>query len=457
MLTEHGLPVFLNPDVDAEAPLVIIYSPVSSARLQYTCEFIFNQVLKARFALTKDLIEFQNSHAIRINYSSGKISHSVQIIPHVILFESGVSEPTPLPRLKNGLLYFFENAFNQEPPAFHFDLFASVFYFISRYEEWQNFEKDSHQRFEARSSLLFKNGFHLKPVVDLWILEFKNHLQNLYRVQFPVLPFKVVSSIDVDNLFAYRHKGILRSAGGGIKDLLRGDFKSAWQRVSVLTGKAEDPFDMYSKISDFCSTHHIPLVYFFLFRTGTRYDRTVDPRSPAFKKVVSLVKRKGSLAGLHPSYDSAFQPSLLQEEVKKFSEVLGASVNLSRQHFLRFDIRSTPAHLLENGITTDFSMGFASSPGFRAGTAHPFFYYDLLKEAKSELLFVPFCAMDGAYLIYDQVQPADALTSMLDLCSEVKKTGGVFMTIFHERTFSDHLYPGFATLYKNLHLAVKEL
>lgn len=102
-------------------------------------------------------------------------------------------------------------------------------------------------------------------------------------------------------------------------------------------------------------------------------------------------------------------------------------------------------------------MGFASYPGFRAGTSRPFHYYDFAKEASTELLFVPFCAMDGAYTVYDLADPDAALNSMLHLAKEVKKVNGLFITVFHERTFFDHLYMGFGTLYKKLHSRVKEL
>ena len=46
---------------------------------------------------------------------------------------------------------------------------------------------------------------------------------------------------------------------------------------------------------------------------------------------------------------------------------------------------------------------------------------------------------------------------MLEMAKEVKNVNGLFITVFHERSFSDHLYQGFGTLYKNLYSSIKEL
>ena len=214
---------------------------------------------------------------------------------------------------------------------------------------------------------------------------------------------------------------------------------------------------MYDSVSDFCFEKKIPLIYFFLFKTGTKYDRTVKPESSAYQTVFNSLKENHALLGLHPSYNAAYEKVQLSTEVNDLSRKSGQQISISRQHYLRFDIRSTPGLLMENGILADFTMGFASSPGFRAGTSHPFYYYDFNHEKKSELLFVPFCVMDGAYTVYGKMDSELAYRSMMELAGEIKKVKGLFTSVFHERSFYDHLYPGFGTLYKKLHSALKEL
>lgn len=453
----------LHLDLSAPAPVVVVYSPQLTERLDYTCAFIFNHVLKVNYRLTSNPAEFETPAAagsshVKINYSARQVPDCVQIIPQSLLFEKGIPVSVPTPVMREGKFRLFDTSPASSAWALDFDLFSAVFYFISRAEEWQNFEKDKHQRFEAKASLLFKHGVHLRPVADEWILELGGLLERCYPgLRLPELSFRAISTIDVDNLFAYRCKGLVRSVGAGLKDLLRADFYNLKQRLKVLSGKASDPFDIYEDISGFCAAQHIPLFYFFLFRSGTRYDRTVNPASGAFKKVLGRVRGKKAWAGLHPSYDTLVDAGLLKKEIRTFSEELQERVTVSRQHYLRFDIRRTPNELLGNGILADFTMGFASSPGFRAGTSRPFFYYDFLAEKKTELLFVPFCVMDGAYTVYGQGGAEEAYRSMLQLAREVKKTRGLFISVFHERTFFNHLYPGFNPLYKKLHIQLKDL
>lgn len=447
----------VNPQAGEEAPVILIYSTRSSERLAYTCHFIFNQVLRVNYAITNNRQDFERSPFAAINYSADAIGGIVQIIPHALLFDTGVMVAKPEPVVKNGQLYFFETT-PAGTVALPFDLFSAVFYFISRYEEWQPFEKDDHGRFEARASLLFRQGVHLTPVVDAWIMELAGALQQAYpELQLPKRAFRVLSTLDVDNLFAYRAKGLVRTAGAVVKDLVKPDLYNFRKRLKVLSGKEKDPFDVYEEIAVFCNEQQIPLACFFLFRTGTTYDRTVDPASGVFAPIVAGLKHNNAAVGLHPSYEASVRPEVLKEEVSRFSALLGEPVRASRQHYLRFDIKTTPALLLAQGIRMDFTMGFASSPGFRAGTSHPFFYYDFLAEKRTELLFVPFCAMDGAYTVYDRLNADAAYQSLIQLAAETKKVNGLFVTVFHERTFFNHLYPGFGPLYKKLHLALKEI
>ncbi|PBQ30840.1 hypothetical protein CNR22_03305 [Sphingobacteriaceae bacterium] len=455
MLNKQALHTLLDLDLPHGFSEVLIYAEQLTTRLTYACDFIFKHSLRVNFKVTSDSDFFKASKAVRINYSSTEISGVFKVLPNGLLQQKMVSEKRPLPFIKKGLLYFYESEENQD---LNYDIFSSVFYFISRYEEWQTFEKDKHKRFEAKASILYSGKFHLKPVVDLWIKEFAECLTKFYpELKFPEKKFKVISTIDVDNLFAYKAKGAIRTIGATAKDILKLDFKNLKERLLVLSGKKNDPFDIYAEVSDFCFESRIPLIYFFLFRTGTPHDRTVDPAYGAYQPVFKILKENHALFGLHPSYESSEKEGLMKAEIKDFRLKTKEEITLSRQHYLRFDIKSTPALLLENGIEADFTMGYASEPGFRAGTSHPFYYYNFNSEKAEELLFVPFCVMDGVYTVYEDLSPLVAYEQMLQLAKEVKSVNGFFISVFHERSFSDHLYEGFGILYKNLHSTLKGL
>lgn len=440
----------IHPSVSPGAPTVLIFSPRESARLDYVCEFIFHRVLGLNYRISSGLADVSTGDQPCINYSEQKLPGAVQILPQGLLFETGLRSEFPTAHWEQGRFYMFRATGSTA------DIFSAVFWSISRYEEWQNAERDRHGRFEAAQSFFFRHKAHLAPVTDQWIMDLKALLLTHYPgLDVPPIKNQVISTLDVDNLYAYRHKGWLRTLGASARDLVTGQFANLGRRLSTLIGASRDPFDIYSSLSSFCSEQKLPLFCFFLFRNDTAFDRTVDPRSGAFDKILALLKDNGAVCGLHPSYFTVNEPTRLSDEVRQFSGSYGEPVTCSRQHYLRFDIRRTPRDLLANGIEADFTMGFASSPGFRAGTAYPFRYYDLEKEQALELVAVPFCAMDGAYFVYEQLSPDEALQSLTALAAEVGRTGGNFVTVFHERTFSDHLYPGFGSLYKKLHLHLK--
>lgn len=442
----------LNLRVSPASPSFILYSEKKSPRLNYVTKFIFEHVLKVKCVVTNDFLEFEKSPCFKINYALKSVKEALHIIPQEYLFIEGVSEINLKPILKNNMIYFFENKNSEVKSNIDYDIFSAVFYFISRHEEWLNPELDKHSRFELSSSVLYKNNFHKIPVVDNWILELKHALKSFFKgIVFPENKFTVISTIDVDNLYAYKKKGFLRTIGAFLKDLFKLDIKNLIARKNVVLNKQKDPFDIYSEISNFCEQNNIPLIYFFLYKSGTKYDRTIHPKSNVFSEVINQLQKTNSFIGLHPSYFSYNNLDCLNKEIESFSELIGQKVQFSRQHYLRFDIKITPKLLIAQNIKVDFTMGFATGIGFRAGTSFPFFYYDFNSESETELLFLPFCAMDGAYFVYDNIKPEEMLDSMNELSDQVKKVGGIFVTVFHERTFSEHLYPGYEHIYKKLY------
>jgi hypothetical protein len=307
MLNSEGLKDFLQLGPRTNSPAVLIYAVTTGPRLKFAARFIFEHVLNCPVNFTTNEAGFKAASGIRINYSARPAEGVYEIRPAKLLFETGLSDIAIKKVRPDGTLSL------QGQSGEIFDVFAAVFYMISRYEEWQQFAPDRHERFEAAESLLYGTDFFMKPVVEHWIAELKGQLESFYQVRFPLREFRVISTIDVDNLFAYKNKGVLRTSGASFRDMLKFDFRNLLNRLNVLRGKKNDPFDIYEEISDFCFTERIPLIWFFLFRSGNMYDRTVSPGSGAFENVFAILKKNFALIGLHPSYSSAKQKNLVNE------------------------------------------------------------------------------------------------------------------------------------------------
>ncbi|MBK6522785.1 MAG: hypothetical protein IPG08_10850 [Sphingobacteriaceae bacterium] len=85
---------------------------------------------------------------------------------------------------------------------------------------------------------------------------------------------------------------------------------------------------------------------------------------------------------MHPSYETVNNDELLKQEFDIIRNNSGSAIQISRQHYLRSNIKTTPKQLIANGVRADFSTGFAAGAGYRAGTFTPFLIITILKMKK---------------------------------------------------------------------------
>ena len=127
---------------------------------------------------------------------------------------------------------------------------------------------------------------------------------------------------------------------------------------------------------------------------------------------------------------------LLKREKVFFEELVNRPVTRSRQHNNRLEIPKTYQNLIDVGIEEDYSMGYYSHPGFRAGTCTPFYFYDLDFEIQTPLLVFPFAFNDEAFK-NKHLTVAETLLHIKILHREVKQVNGTFIGIFHNSSLSD--------------------
>lgn len=426
--------------------MLFIYTEHITPRLQYTCDFIFNRVIPTPYEFVSDQIVFENIKGAKLNYSKKEILSSFQVIPNGLLFETGIKEQN---NISSGTQRKFRLYANSQCDML-FDVFSAVFYMISRYEEYLLFQVDSHERFEASQSILYKHDCLDIPIVDIWCFELKQKLQLAFpELKFEKREFKYISTIDVDNNYAYLGKSIYRFFGASVKDILKRNFKQFRQRKNVILRKEKDPFDAYAEQIELSRKSGNALIYFFLtIDKQTDRDRSVPSHHPLFWKILDVV-RDQSIIGIHPSYYSECEKKMTSEK-EKLKTILGFDVEKSRQHYLRFNIRTTPQWLIDNGIKEDYTMGFASHYGFRAGTCTPFQYYNLEKEEVTTLDMFPFAFMDSVFYDYLKMSPVESEILMKSIIREVKEVQGLLISVWHDRSFSEFHFPEWKAIYSRL-------
>ncbi len=117
--------------------------------------------------------------------------------------------------------------------------------------------------------------------------------------------------------------------------------------------------------------------------------------------------------------------------------MLNRQIVKSRQHFLRLSLPETYQNLADLDITDDFTLGYAQQPGFRAGIANSFLFYDLDHDMPTNLRIHPFTVMDGTLRDYMLLTPQQATEQIKSLIRTVKSVDGTFISLWHNESLSD--------------------
>lgn len=313
------------------------------------------------------------------------------------------------------------------------DVLASLFFLVTRYEEYTANERDSMDRFDVQHALCAPT----LPHIDRWRLQLVEQIQKDWPEEGAHLPpFYASMTVDVDSAFAFRHKGWKRMLGGQLKDLYRVDLKNFIARNSVLFSKKPDPYDTYAYMVEPFKEKPDRISFFFLLANFGVYDKNVPHTSKALQELIRRLAEKHTV-GIHPGVASNSSETLLRTELERLSGLLEAPVIHSRQHYLKLRFPETYTRLLHAGIQSDYSMGFSGDTRFRAGTTRPFYWYNVLTDEETELLVHPFVAMEATLKNYLQLSPEDACLRLEELYREVRKTRGHFVLLWHNESVSE--------------------
>jgi hypothetical protein len=420
--------------------MILVYTEIISARLQYITDFIFTDIFKTSFQLTTNKEDFKKINNLKINYShEKKISdNEFWIKPHSLLFEKGIKLQKTDCFIANGQKVFFKTEGDLS-----FDIFAASFYLLSRYEEYLPHKNDTYGRYAHENSLADKENFLQLPLINIWMNEFKKSLQNKFSsLVINNLSFTFLPTYDIDQAWSYLHKSWFRDWGGAIKNLVKGKISNLNERLKVKRQKQKDPFDAYDWIDELHRKYDLKPIYFFhVAKANGRYDKNILPDDPKMQELVKQHSQQYNI-GIHPSWRSGDEPDLVLGEIQTLQNITGKKVTSSRQHYIRFTLPQTFRKLIEAGVTDDYSMGYGSINGFRASVASSFYWYDLEKEEKTNLLLHPFCFMEANSFFEQKFSVQQALEELRHYKNVIQTVNGTMITIWHnsflgtEKTFA---------------------
>jgi hypothetical protein len=404
---------------------IAIIVPKITPRLSYTLDWVFVEQLGVSYQIFTEL-PLNSAFQLPIYYNSDVTHFS---IPNQgLLFDEGVQQQ----KIQLGIWGELPTLFAEEEArcSIPFDLFSAVFFLLSRYEEYLPYTADKHERFPAAASILFKNNLLHRPIVDEWLFVFAQLLRSK-GIETKESGFQFQPTFDIDIAWSYRYKGLKRTVGGYIRDMMQFSLSAVPQRTSVLLGKQKDPFDTFGFIEK-CHRNDIvrPIYFILAAKQVSDFDKNISPLHPQMGVLIQRLAAQNDI-GIHPSYYSLEKKELLTEEKNVLEQITNCFITKSRQHYIKVKLPETYRQLIENGIQQDYSMGYATHLGFRAGTSQAFFWYDLSNEDQTGLSISPFCFMDATAHYELKLSAVESFDQLKSLKVQLQKIGAKLTIIFH--------------------------
>lgn len=414
--------------------MLLIYTPNKTQRLIYIFDFIFREILGVEFQITTDKEEFIKVNSPKLNYSNAPFSSEPFIFLSPLLFEKGIREQELGFNLWNEtpVLYYSHPRYE-----FPFDIFAASFYLITRYEEYLPHLRDNYDRYLPNTSIASKKKFAHKPVVDTWAYQLKDYLSKYFpALEFRKREYRFISTIDIDNAYAFLEKGFMRTTGAYLRSLFNFELNDFKNRLYSQLGLMTDPYDTYEMQLNIQKKYKLKTIYFFLLGDYDLNDKNVSYDSFRFRSLIKYLADYADV-GIHPSFASNENPTKVRKEILRLNKIVRRDIKKSRQHFLKLKFPQSYRTLIENDISDDYTMGYAHITGFRAGTCTSFRFYDLDNEQPTPLNIHPFAVMDATLKYYLKLSPEESLVHIRSLVEEVKKVDGTFISLWHNESLSD--------------------
>jgi hypothetical protein len=408
-----------------DQPVVKIFTSSDVPRLRYIASLLLEDILGLDCEVVTDKRKLGKNPVI--NYSDIPIKGSFHIHPDILLFEDHIAPLELQVSEWNGLPVFFQSPEGYDLP---FDILAASFFLVSRYEEYLSYQPDQHGRFSAHSSFSFRNGFLGRPVIDLWVKEWSRLLvKKNPDLVFRKNQFSSLVTVDVDQPFKYLGKNILKNIGGFLKEIGRKESQTSGRYRTLAKGE-KDPWDVFDYILETIADNSSDAKFFIPVGNRSELDRNPAWNNEDYRKLIRKLAGKYPV-GLHPSAGASINVERLTAEKERLEKIISADIKFSRFHYLKMKLPDSYNNLIAAGVKDDYTMGYHDEPGFRAGIARPFCFYDLSREKRTDLRIYPFQVMDATLYQYKKQKPDEAAETVYRMVSETREAGGLFISIWH--------------------------
>ena len=412
-----------------------ILIPSSSPRLQFILDYVLASRLNVEYYTFTDFEKAKKFKGPLISYGVNNET-ILNFCSTNLLFEADIKNEKP----DNKGIGEDCILFPMDDHPIGFDVFASCFWMLSRYEEYiiPEGEKDKYGRISSEQCIASELDFLDIQIVEIWIDKLKRCLLAL----FPEIELELertamfIPTFDVDHCFAFKSHGFYGSIRMILAGLIKKGPREMLNRISVIFGRKHDPYDTYEMIVEMHENRHSP-VFFWLLGDYGGLDKALSLYSHNVQERIDYVN-ENAILGIHPSVRSSSDESLLREEMESLERMTSLPIHFSRQHYLKFKLPTTFYSLWHLGIEKDFSMAFHDKPGFRLGTAHAVPFFDLEENMEINLNLYSSSLMDATLKHYMKLDPEDAIKEIEKIIGSVNKHGGFLIPIWHNSSLSEY-------------------
>lgn len=331
------------------------------------------------------------------------------------------------------------------------DIFGSIFFVLSRYEEVALKSSDQHDRFPAAEGIAYKDGHLERPIVDEYVEILWNALKSIMpEIKRRIVKGQVLVSCDVDEPYDRGLKNtralvksitkmiiLRRSINGAARSIL-----NVW--FSSCGNYKYDPYWCFDWYMDVCEKFGLKANFFFIPTSGVNDEEAVYKlKEPRIKQLMRSIIDRGHGIGMHASYYSYLNESLIIQERNSLAYHLQeisqqARLLESRQHFLRWRVEQTPDILANAGFFTDSTGGFADAVGFRFGTSRRFTMWSWKRREALTIKQQPLIAMEVTFQRYMKLGLGDESISVIrKLCRSCIRYGGIFSILWHNSSLDN--------------------
>ncbi len=299
-------------------------------------------------------------------------------------------------------------------------------------------------RREVAAEPLVEN--HAAALLDLLM----RHFPGLSDLRVPLWPegkqYAVLLSHDVDAADLSAPLELANNLARGLKRRSRDNIYMAALGLKYLGRRSANPLFAFGRWKEWESERHVRSIFYVFHRpAGVRRDWD-DCRSDLSGRgtnwpLLREMADHGWEFGLHPSIHVKDTPGGFVSAKRWLDTRLGRPVHGVRHHFWALDWQKphrTHRQHAEAGFLHDSSIAWRDQPGFRAGTALPYFSFDPERGETLPLLVLPCNVMDR-HVLYTGVggvrsELSDAIASGGASLDQVKKHQGLLNLNWHQET-----------------------